>query len=163
MTDRETLLAGIVAHPADRVRQMVFADWLDEHGEHSLAAKVREYDGLICVACGESGVCGDPQKIAKKCWACHGDGWVHRCQHEACGNEGLTCLGLWAPESDAGDPEEPDYFCRDHAGNHGYCPRCLYMHAGVDEYCDDCLADIAREEAEDEGWEDAEHEFDDYP
>jgi|GEM_PF-6382259 len=41
MSDRAALEAGIVARPDDDTARLVFADWLDEHGEHSRAEFVR--------------------------------------------------------------------------------------------------------------------------
>jgi uncharacterized protein (TIGR02996 family) len=41
VTDRDALLAAVRAAPADDAPRLVFADWLDEHGEADLAAFVR--------------------------------------------------------------------------------------------------------------------------
>ncbi|HVK17554.1 MAG TPA: TIGR02996 domain-containing protein [Fimbriiglobus sp.] len=41
MTDRDALLAAVIARPEDDLPRLVFADWLDEHGEHDRAAFVR--------------------------------------------------------------------------------------------------------------------------
>jgi uncharacterized protein (TIGR02996 family) len=41
MSDRAALEAGIVARPDDDTARLVFADWLDEHGEHSRAEFIR--------------------------------------------------------------------------------------------------------------------------
>ena len=41
MTDREALIAGIAADPDNDLRRLVFADWLDEHGEPERAEFVR--------------------------------------------------------------------------------------------------------------------------
>jgi uncharacterized protein (TIGR02996 family) len=41
MTDRESFIAGIVECPADTLRRLVFADWLDENGEPEYAEFIR--------------------------------------------------------------------------------------------------------------------------
>ncbi len=41
MDDREALIAGIAADPDDDLRRLVFADWLDDHGEPERAEFVR--------------------------------------------------------------------------------------------------------------------------
>jgi uncharacterized protein (TIGR02996 family) len=33
MTDRDALIAAIAADPADDLPRLVFADWLEEHGD----------------------------------------------------------------------------------------------------------------------------------
>jgi uncharacterized protein (TIGR02996 family) len=44
MTDRDTFLAAIkTAAWNDPLPRMVFADWLDEHGEHEEAERQRQY------------------------------------------------------------------------------------------------------------------------
>jgi uncharacterized protein (TIGR02996 family) len=41
MSDRDALLAAVFDHPADDAPRLVYADWLDEHGEPAQAAFVR--------------------------------------------------------------------------------------------------------------------------
>lgn len=41
MSDRAALLAAIAAAPDDDTPRLVFADWLDEHGDHDRAALIR--------------------------------------------------------------------------------------------------------------------------
>lgn len=41
MTDRDALLAGLRAAPADDLPRLVFADWLDEHGDPDRAEFIR--------------------------------------------------------------------------------------------------------------------------
>jgi uncharacterized protein (TIGR02996 family) len=41
MTEREALLEAVFAHPADDAPRLVYADWLDEHGEPAQAAFIR--------------------------------------------------------------------------------------------------------------------------
>jgi len=41
VTDREALMAAVCVAPADDLPRLVFADWLDEHGEAELAAFIR--------------------------------------------------------------------------------------------------------------------------
>ena len=41
MTDREALLEAVFAAPADDAPRLVYADWLDEHGEPAQAAFIR--------------------------------------------------------------------------------------------------------------------------
>jgi uncharacterized protein (TIGR02996 family) len=45
MTDRAALLAAICAHPDDDTPRLVYADWLDEHGQGKRAALIREQIG----------------------------------------------------------------------------------------------------------------------
>ena len=40
-TDREALIAGIASDPFSDLRKFVFADWLEEHGEHERAEFIR--------------------------------------------------------------------------------------------------------------------------
>ncbi|HKB05654.1 MAG TPA: TIGR02996 domain-containing protein [Gemmataceae bacterium] len=41
MTEREALLEAVLAAPADDAPRLVYADWLDEHGEPAQAAFIR--------------------------------------------------------------------------------------------------------------------------
>ncbi|HEV3384748.1 MAG TPA: TIGR02996 domain-containing protein, partial [Gemmata sp.] len=41
MSDRDALHAAICANPDDDTPRLVFADWLDEHGEAKRAAYIR--------------------------------------------------------------------------------------------------------------------------
>jgi uncharacterized protein (TIGR02996 family) len=41
MTDRDALLAAVIARPEDDLPRLVFADWLEEHGEPSRATFIR--------------------------------------------------------------------------------------------------------------------------
>ena len=41
MSDRDALLAAVLASPADDAPRLVYADWLDEHGEPAQAAFIR--------------------------------------------------------------------------------------------------------------------------
>jgi uncharacterized protein (TIGR02996 family) len=41
MTDRDALLAAVIARPEDDLPRLVFADWLDEHGEPARATFIR--------------------------------------------------------------------------------------------------------------------------
>jgi uncharacterized protein (TIGR02996 family) len=41
MTDRDALWAAVLAAPADDAPRLVYADWLDEHGEPVLAEFIR--------------------------------------------------------------------------------------------------------------------------
>jgi uncharacterized protein (TIGR02996 family) len=41
MSDREALLTAVFANPADDAPRLVYADWLDEHGEPAQAAFIR--------------------------------------------------------------------------------------------------------------------------
>lgn len=40
--ERETLRAQVAADPDDKTARGVFADWLDDHGEHDYARQVRQ-------------------------------------------------------------------------------------------------------------------------
>jgi uncharacterized protein (TIGR02996 family) len=41
MTDADAFLAAIITNPADDLPRLVFADWLDEHGDHARAEFIR--------------------------------------------------------------------------------------------------------------------------
>src|SRR5687767_8307695 len=41
MTDRESLVTAVAAHPNDDATRLVFADWLEERGEVARAAFIR--------------------------------------------------------------------------------------------------------------------------
>jgi uncharacterized protein (TIGR02996 family) len=43
MTDREALIAAIAASPADDLPRLVFADWLDDHGDPAQAEFIRAH------------------------------------------------------------------------------------------------------------------------
>lgn len=51
MTDRESFLKAICEQPADDTARMVFADWLEEHGEPERAEFVRLQIALARVVC----------------------------------------------------------------------------------------------------------------
>lgn len=38
MTDRDALVAAVLANPAEDTPRLVYADWLDDHDEPELAA-----------------------------------------------------------------------------------------------------------------------------
>lgn len=60
MTDRETLMASIIANPADDAPRLVFADWLEEHGQPERAEFIRlQIEKLKCPKCGGSGRFGE--------------------------------------------------------------------------------------------------------
>jgi uncharacterized protein (TIGR02996 family) len=46
MPDREAFIAAIAANPADDLPRLVFADWLDEHGEPARAGFIRDQIAL---------------------------------------------------------------------------------------------------------------------
>jgi uncharacterized protein (TIGR02996 family) len=46
MTDRDAFIAAIAANPADDLSRLVFADWLDEHGEPVRAGFIRDQIAL---------------------------------------------------------------------------------------------------------------------
>jgi uncharacterized protein (TIGR02996 family) len=50
MTDRDALLAAVVAHPDDDTPRLVFADWLDDHGEPDRAEFIRAQCQLATTA-----------------------------------------------------------------------------------------------------------------
>src|SRR5437763_14201269 len=58
MTDRAAFLAAIAAAPADDLPRLVFADWLDEHGDPDRAEFIR----LQCAAA--RGEPADPTRVA---------------------------------------------------------------------------------------------------
>jgi uncharacterized protein (TIGR02996 family) len=43
MSDREALLAAIAANPREETTRLVYADWLDEHGESDVDKATAEY------------------------------------------------------------------------------------------------------------------------
>lgn len=43
MTDRETFLAALAANEDDEITRAVYADWLDENGEHEEAERQRKW------------------------------------------------------------------------------------------------------------------------
>lgn len=50
-TDEPAFVAGILEHPADVLRRLVYADWLDENGEPERATFIRwqnEREGEVC-------------------------------------------------------------------------------------------------------------------
>lgn len=68
MSDRESFLRAIIAEPADDKPRLIFADWLDEHGESARAEFIRVQCQLAlterwlrveCDDCQSTGECGD--------------------------------------------------------------------------------------------------------
>lgn len=78
MTERETLIAAICYHDADRdnrkedTPRLAYADWLEENGESERGEFIRVQIGIVCCAeCGGSNslaVEGITARMA--CWAC---------------------------------------------------------------------------------------------
>jgi hypothetical protein len=64
------------------------------------------------------------------------------CQHYGCKEMGFAC---YLP-----DPEyEPEYFCSEHAFDHGYCKMCGSFNGGIESfefinggYCDECMTEM---------------------
>ena len=50
-TDRDSLLRAILANPADDMSRLVFADWLEEHGESERAEFIRIQCELATIKC----------------------------------------------------------------------------------------------------------------
>lgn len=152
MTDRDTFIAGIVANPDDRVRQLAFADWLDEHGEQELAAKVRA--GVLCDSCKGRGI-DDSGAYLVACDQCVMVGWRPKCEHEGCESAGRLCVieGMSGGERD--DVEE--WYCGDHAQEHGYCYGCGGFFSGIESFdfsrsglCDNCASNLDFDDPDDE-------------
>ena len=63
MTDREALIAAIAASPADDLPRLVFADWLDDHGDPAQAEFIRAHVRLYRTRPGT----GEYAAIARRC------------------------------------------------------------------------------------------------
>lgn len=61
--------------------------------------------------------------------------WQERyviCQHPGCPREGVPCF---LPDHGPDDPDDPDeWFCVDHAPEHGYCYVCGTFSAGMEAF-----------------------------
>lgn len=148
MTDRDRFLAGIRENPEDRVRQLAFADFVEESGDADQARLIR--DGVYC--CGDGfgwSAPGDP------CRLCDGKGWQRRCEHEGCANAGDRYVIEGHVNGERDDIEE--WLCGEHASDHGYCRRCGGFFAGIESFefsqsglCMECLDDVRAEDEADE-------------
>jgi uncharacterized protein (TIGR02996 family) len=49
MSDREALYAAILAHPDDDTPRLVFADWLQEHGNETRAALTTKFGPAVSI------------------------------------------------------------------------------------------------------------------
>jgi uncharacterized protein (TIGR02996 family) len=47
MDEREQFLAAITSSPKDYTKRLIFADWLDDHGEHEEAERQRKYQAAF--------------------------------------------------------------------------------------------------------------------
>ncbi len=81
MNDGELLLKAIVADPDDDVARLVYADWLDEHGDHDRAEFVR-------IQCGGFTIAGSlwPTSIREALLLSVNLAWRPPCYH--CGGSG---------------------------------------------------------------------------
>lgn len=69
-----------------------------------------------------------------------------KCEHEGCNRLGVACQPCGYGEE--AEPE-PEYFCSDHAFDHGYCYACGGFWAGVEDFefsrnrlCSNCRDDL---------------------
>ena len=68
MTDEAAFLAAVRAAPDDDLPRLVYADWLDEHGEADRAEFIRVQCELAGLACEVPGYCSDG---FGKCGSCY--------------------------------------------------------------------------------------------
>jgi len=87
-----------------------------------------------------------------------------RCQHPVCTNEGIPCLLHWWDKT----PEE--FFCWEHAFQHGYCRSCGVFWAGIESFdfgsgglCEQCRDQIRAETGEDLDEDDFDYGYADDP
>ena len=71
MSERDAMLAAIIANPADDLPRLVYADWLDENGESERAEFIRIQIMLsrgVVAACSKCGKChSDYASFTKQC------------------------------------------------------------------------------------------------
>jgi uncharacterized protein (TIGR02996 family) len=75
MTEREALLAAVCEHPDDDTPRLVFADWLDEHGEPDRAEFIR----LQCLRAKGDAPWEEYRRWLMReleLWEAHGDHWL---------------------------------------------------------------------------------------
>lgn len=46
-TEKELLLEAIDAEPGEPMHRQIYADWLDDHGEHDEADRQRNYEASM--------------------------------------------------------------------------------------------------------------------
>ena len=94
-TEQDALLAAILAHPAEDTPRLMYADWLDEHGEHARAEFIRVQCGLARYPAGESArhhpVCLGPRsprcrwcdlrRRERELWDAHAREWFSDGRH----------------------------------------------------------------------------------
>jgi len=79
MNERESLLLAVCDNPDDDTPRLVFADWLQEHGEEERAEFIR-----VQIELARGAVKSDLQEREKALLAAHGESW----------SEPLRTLGL---------------------------------------------------------------------
>jgi uncharacterized protein (TIGR02996 family) len=77
MTEREALVAAVIAEPEDDLPRLVYADWLDEHGESERAEFIRVQIENPSWHCSFNNADGKPQ-IDTKLMNRHGYDWLGR-------------------------------------------------------------------------------------
>jgi uncharacterized protein (TIGR02996 family) len=79
MTDRDALLRAIIESPADDAPRLVYADWLDEHGDPVRAEFIRLQCEQSQIVLGTQAAFGRFTTIQIRCWALfagHRDRWL---------------------------------------------------------------------------------------
>jgi uncharacterized protein (TIGR02996 family) len=69
MTDRDALLRAIIENPADDAPRLVYADWLDEHGDPARAEFIRLQVELAGIVLGTQAAFARYTAIQTRCWA----------------------------------------------------------------------------------------------
>lgn len=173
-SDEELMRAAVLDHPEDDTIRLAYADVVQERDEQ-LAALIRSR--LPCMVCHTTGYI-DPPFVGTstpggepidydgyECGACIKQGWVPFCQHEGCRSAGRLCVMQgWPRITGPDDPDIEEWFCREHAAAHGYCPCCGSFNAGIDSFersgiCDHCADQLEDDSEEEREWEDEDEYF----
>jgi hypothetical protein len=80
------------------------------------------------------------------------------CQHDGCDRPGFECRNLAVDEAEF----PPEYYCDEHAVEHGFCCACGSFNAGHDGfdiihrgYCDNCWDEVINDQFDDDDFEDS--------
>jgi uncharacterized protein (TIGR02996 family) len=127
MNEEDVLLQVALANPEDDTARLVYADKVQERDE-KLAAIIR-----IGVRCHCNDVAVRP--IASPfCLDCNDKLWAPRCQHEGCRAQGRPCVIEDEPAENGTPQYETDYFCEEHAQEHGFCHCCGSFWGGIEAF-----------------------------
>lgn len=95
---------------------------------------------------------------------------IKLCQHEGCDQPGIECELPWVYGDPIDKPPEYEYYCAEHAFEHGYCYMCGHFWAGCEAFdfgrghlCPNCHSGMRAEEEDEEEYDDCQYDEVGYP